>query len=84
MAKAPTSQGINLSRSFYNSSHGPQQRGNLPPGLNRLGRIATVLEAFVLPLGAPGDFPPCRRHRPFGIAGDCTGSLSLSALHIGC
>jgi hypothetical protein len=31
-----TSQGISLSRSFHNSSHGLQQRGNLPPGLNRL------------------------------------------------
>jgi hypothetical protein len=28
------------------------------------------LNALVLPLGAPGDFPPCSRHRPFGIAGD--------------
>ena len=24
----------------------------------------------MLPLGAPGDFPPCSLHRPFGIAGD--------------
>ena len=28
------------------------------------------LNAFLLPLGAPGDFPPCIRQRPFGIAGD--------------
>jgi hypothetical protein len=28
------------------------------------------LNALVLPLGAPGDFRPCSRHRPFGIAGD--------------
>jgi hypothetical protein len=28
------------------------------------------LKAFLLPLGAPGDRPPCSRHRPFGIAGD--------------
>src|SRR5438094_6002676 len=27
------------------------------------------LRAFLLPLGAPGDGPPCIRHRPFGIAG---------------
>jgi hypothetical protein len=26
--------------------------------------------AFLLPTGAPGDFPPCIRHRPFDIAGD--------------
>ena len=32
------SPSISLSRSPHNSSHGPQQRGNLPPGLNRLGR----------------------------------------------
>src|SRR5215212_11116882 len=24
---------------------------------------------FALPLGAPGDAPPCMRHLPFGIAG---------------
>ena len=28
------------------------------------------LRAFLLPFGAPGDFPPCIRQRPFGIAGD--------------
>src|SRR6266567_4920414 len=28
------------------------------------------LNAFLLPFGAPGDFPPCIRQRPFGIAGD--------------
>lgn len=27
-------------------------------------------QALLLPFGAPGDFPPCRRHLPFGIAGD--------------
>jgi hypothetical protein len=52
MAKAPTSQGISLSRSPHNSSHGPQQRGNLPPGLNRLGRIAAVLESVRVTLGS--------------------------------
>jgi hypothetical protein len=40
-----------LSRSFRNSSHGPQQRGNLPPRLNRLGRIAAVLECVGVTLG---------------------------------
>jgi hypothetical protein len=28
------------------------------------------LNAFLLPFGAPGDFPPCIRQRPFGIAAD--------------
>ena len=28
---------------------------------------------LALPFGAPGDFPPCIRHRPFGIAGDRHG-----------
>jgi hypothetical protein len=28
------------------------------------------LRAFLFPFGAPGDIPPCIRHRPFGIAGD--------------
>ena len=28
------------------------------------------LRAFLFPFGAPGDFPPCIRHRPFFIAGD--------------
>jgi hypothetical protein len=27
------------------------------------------LKAFLFPFGAPGDGPPCIRHRPFGIAG---------------
>jgi len=31
--------------------------------------------AFLLPFGAPGDGPPCIRHRPFGI-GEGTGDLS--------
>ena len=31
------------------------------------------LSAFLLPLGAPGDLPPCMRHLPFGIAGDWHG-----------
>src|SRR5262245_18601063 len=29
--------------------------------------------AFLFPLGAPGDDPPCIRQRPFGIAGDWQG-----------
>src|SRR5262249_60095285 len=29
--------------------------------------------AFLFPLGAPGDGPPCIRQRPFGIAGDWHG-----------
>jgi hypothetical protein len=41
-----------LSRSRRNSSHGPQQRGNLPPGLDRLGRIAAVLERVGVTLGS--------------------------------
>jgi len=28
------------------------------------------LRAFLLPLGAPGDPPPCIRQRPFAIAAD--------------
>ena len=28
------------------------------------------LRAVVLPIGAPGDVPPCIRQRPFSIAGD--------------
>jgi hypothetical protein len=28
------------------------------------------LRAFLFPLGAPGEFPPCILQRPFGIAGD--------------
>ena len=31
------------------------------------------LKAFRLPFGAPGDFPPRIRQRPFGIAGDRHG-----------
>jgi len=31
------------------------------------------LRAFLFPLGGPGDFPPCIRQRPFGIAGDRHG-----------
>ena len=27
------------------------------------------MKAFLFPFGAPGDGPPCIRHRPFGIAG---------------
>jgi hypothetical protein len=27
------------------------------------------LNAFLFPFGAPGDFPPCIRQRPFDIAG---------------
>ena len=30
-------------------------------------------QACLLPLGAPGDRPPCMRQRPFGIAGDRHG-----------
>jgi hypothetical protein len=29
------------------------------------------LKAFLFPFGAPGDFPPCIRQRPFLIAADC-------------
>src|SRR6266567_3987920 len=40
--------------------------------------------AFLLPFGAPGDFPPCIRQRPFGIAGDRHGlPLRVRALHRG-
>ena len=31
------------------------------------------MNAFRLPIGAPGDGPPCIRHRPLGIAGDWHG-----------
>src|SRR5262249_11680311 len=31
------------------------------------------LKAFLFPFGAPGDGPPCIRHRPFGIAGAWQG-----------
>lgn len=31
------------------------------------------MNAFLLPLGAPGDGPPCIRHRPLAIAGDRQG-----------
>jgi hypothetical protein len=49
-------------------SHGPQQRGNLPPGLNRLGRIATVLERISVTLGSARGLSavqstPAVRHR---------------------
>ena len=47
-----SSQGISLSRRPHDSSHGPQQRGNLPPGLNRLGRIAAALEGVGVTLGS--------------------------------
>jgi hypothetical protein len=47
-----SSQSISLSRSPHNSSHGPQQRGNLSPGLNRLGRIAAMLERIDVTLGS--------------------------------
>src|SRR4051794_33300423 len=57
------------------------------------------LRAFLFPFGAPGDIPPCIRHRPFGIAGDwhefrllvraphrglrCIGNLSRIVLVLG-
>src|SRR6516165_12439216 len=31
---------------------------------------AQLLSLSPTPFGAPGDLPPCSRHRPFGIAGD--------------
>jgi hypothetical protein len=46
-----SSQNISLSRSPHNSSHGPQQRGNLPPDLNRLGGSA-ALECVGATLGS--------------------------------
>jgi hypothetical protein len=33
---------------------------------------------FALPLGAPGEAPPCMRHLPFGIAGDRHGLTLLT------
>jgi hypothetical protein len=42
------------------------------------------LKVFLLPFGAPGDNPPCMRHRPFGIAGDRHRlPLLVRALHRG-
>src|SRR4029453_14631784 len=32
--------------------------------------LVPCLRAFLFPLGAPGDIPPCIRQRPFAIAGD--------------
>jgi hypothetical protein len=52
------------------SSHGLNERRDLAPAGNRLDGVAACLKAFLLPLGAPGDRPPCTRQRPFGIAGD--------------
>jgi hypothetical protein len=50
-ASSSSSQSISLSRSPHNSSRSPQGRGNLPPGLNRPGRIAAVLERVGVTLG---------------------------------
>ena len=33
----------------------------------KLARLRAIENAFLFPFGAPGDFPPCIRHRPFGI-----------------
>ena len=41
-----------MSSSPHSSSHGPQQRGNLSPGLNRLGRVPAVLERVGVTLGS--------------------------------
>ena len=35
-----------------------------------LSTVAPCFQAFLFPFGAPGDVPPCIRHRPFFIAGD--------------
>ena len=35
--------------------------------------LAPCFQAFRLPLGAPGDGPPCIRQRPLGMAGDWHG-----------
>ena len=35
--------------------------------------LAPCFQAFRLPLGAPGEGPPCIRQRPLGIAGDLHG-----------
>ena len=38
-----------------------------------LADLAPCFQAFRLPLGAPGEVPPCMRQRPLGIAGDRHG-----------
>jgi len=45
-------------------AHGAKQGGDFAPSGDGIGRVVPVLEAFLLPLGAPGDSPPCRRQRP--------------------
>ena len=47
-------------------------------------RRANCGTAFVLPIGAPGDAPPCIRQRPFVIAGNRHGiPLLVRAPHRG-
>jgi len=46
----------------------------IKPEISRRRAMASAvyrpcLSAFLFPFGAPGDIPPCIRHRPFGIAG---------------
>jgi hypothetical protein len=66
----PRSPAMCLTLRPRKSLHRPQQRRNLA----RLAIASAVyrpcLNAFMLPFGAPGDIPPCNRHRPFGIAGE--------------
>ena len=48
----------------------PLSQGPAPPATCSQSRAAwrcPRLRAFLLPFGAPGDIPPCIRHRPFGI-----------------
>jgi hypothetical protein len=83
-----SSQGVSLSRSPHNSSHGPQQRGDLPPGLNRLGRIAAVLERVGVTLGSTRRLSavqstPAVRHRGrLALApSPCPRSTSAAEVH---
>src|SRR4029079_4498856 len=45
------------------------------PNASRVGYLRTLAraKALLLPLGAPGDLPPCIRQRPLAIAGDRQG-----------
>ena len=41
----------------------------------------TATDALALPIGAPGDVPPCIRHRPFAIAGSAGPSGFRPSCH---
>jgi hypothetical protein len=64
-----------VARYGYSDSSARRRMARIIAPTSRLRAIASAeklpcLKAFLLPFGAPGDFPPCIRQRPFGIAAD--------------